>query len=987
MESTKHNSQNERTPTDQQKFATSLQQKLRRVPLQTQKSQTLLRESLPGIDQLVEEPNAYSQTPSPRNNSNTQNITNKPLHLPSKELVDFASQTSLRTPIKKFSLPGNVSDSSSKDQNDSRVTKSISNSIDNLTADNLANNLKSEERSTTVRPRKSRAEFYLSTPNAEITDPLLSSTYHPNRYGATNSASSDKSSSELQPEVPTKTRNFYDDFTSVDWVKDYIYDANSKATPTGNFFRLMLHRLTDWFALVIICLVWACIAYVIDKFEELLIDFKKGVCFFNLLLNEQQCLKSNHEWVLWPQVIYEKLYRFDQSFFPTVDFLFYVTLSILLAYFSVKLTLTTKNINPLTTQHSNDLSKTESNFDMATKKEAKVMYSAYGSGVPEVKTVLSGFTIRKFLGSYTLFAKGLALVFAIASGLSLGKEGPYVHLATCCGNICSRFFTKYKENGIERRILLSASAAAGVALAFGSPLGGVLFALEEVSYYLPGNQLFKTFFAAIVSTLFLTFLNPYGTGKAVLFSVNYESDWVPLELPLFTLIGVGGGVFGALFCKFVQFWGGWFRSKKFVKNKPIREVLIIALLTAFLSFANPFTNTSVASVLASVASPCYSMDDSTGDFGLCPLKSMNFMSEFNSMLYALVVKIGLTAITFGLKVPAGIYVPSMIIGALGGRLFGMFIQYVAYSHRGVFPFNEICSKNTTCDGLCVDMGIYAMIGAASTMAGVTRMNVTLAVIMFELTSSYNHVLPMSIAIACSNFVANFLEPRSLYENLIIKNDLPYLNKQKPYCISKDHQQDLKYIMTSLNENKKTGFYIDVSKSNYVPSNELRCLLEKQQRRGLVDGCIPILKNDKLVGILPGPELELALDKVSDFRLEYKLPNDVQLKLFNDNSDSITPDSLRNEDINEIVQSLSGTNTQDSHMAEELLLVFMLNKISDLTDIVETAPIILSINSPLSLVELVFINMGNRYIVIMNEDQFVGFLHKKDFIDYCRRLET
>ncbi|KAL6947414.1 hypothetical protein ACO0QE_002298 [Hanseniaspora vineae] len=972
MESSGNNSPHQSPLTDQQKFANNLQQKLKRVPLQTQKSQSFLRETFPEIDQVFEESNAFSQTSSPRNNSNAQTIINKAVHLPSKQFVDFASQTSLRTPIKRFNPPESVTSSDHKDQNDYGLDTSIRDAINSSNTEDMSNKLRTANVPTKVKPRKSRAEFYLSTPNAEINDPLLSATRPLTKYGATSSSNSEDSPTYKSPQPLARTRNYYDDFTSVDWVKDYIYDANSRAKPTGNFVRLMLYKLTDWFALVMICLVWACIAYVIDKFEELLIDFKKGVCFSNLLMNEEQCIKSGREWVLWPQVIHKKLYKFDRGFFPTVDFLFYVMLSVLLAYFSVKLTLTTKNINPLTTQDSNEPSKTESNLDTAPKKEAKIMYSAYGSGVPEVKTVLSGFTIRKFLGSYTLFAKGLALVFAIASGLSLGKEGPYVHLATCCGNICSRFFTKYKENGIERRILLSASAAAGVSLAFGSPLGGVLFALEEVSYYLPGNQLFKTFFAAIVSTLFLTFLNPYGTGKAVLFNVNYASDWVPLELPLFTLVGVGGGVFGALFCKFVRFWGGWFRSKRLLKNKPVREVLVIALVTAFLSFANPFTNTSVASVLASVASPCYSMDDSTGESGLCPLKSMNFMSEFNAMLYALVVKVGLTAVTFGLKVPAGIYVPSMIIGALGGRLFGMFIQYVAYSHRGVFPFNEICSKNTSCDGLCVDMGIYAMIGAASTMAGVTRMNVTLAVIMFELTSSYNHVLPMSIAIACSNFVANFLEPQSLYENLIIKNDFPYLNKQKPYCISHDHQQDLKYIMTSLNENKKTGFYMDVSKSNYVSSNDLRGLLEKQQKRGLVDGCIPILKNDKLVGILPGPELELALDKVSDFRLEYKLPADVQLKLFNDNNDSITPDSLDNEEISGIVQSLSGTNTQETHMAEELLLVFMLNKISDLTDIVETAPIILSINSPLSLVELVFINMGNRYIVIMDEDQFSQF---------------
>jgi H+/Cl- antiporter ClcA len=73
-----------------------------------------------------------------------------------------------------------------------------------------------------------------------------------------------------------------------------------------------------------------------------------------------------------------------------------------------------------------------------------------------------------------------------------------VHIATCIGNIACRIFSKYSDNDGKRREILSASAASGVAVAFGAPIGGVLFSLEEVSYYFPSKTLFRTFFCCIV---------------------------------------------------------------------------------------------------------------------------------------------------------------------------------------------------------------------------------------------------------------------------------------------------------------------------------------------------------------------------------------------------------------------------------------------------------------------------------------------------------
>lgn len=47
--------------------------------------------------------------------------------------------------------------------------------------------------------------------------------------------------------------------------------------------------------------------------------------------------------------------------------------------------------------------------------------------------------------------KTITLVLAVASGLSLGKEGPLVHVACCCGNIFSYLFPKYSKNEAKKR--------------------------------------------------------------------------------------------------------------------------------------------------------------------------------------------------------------------------------------------------------------------------------------------------------------------------------------------------------------------------------------------------------------------------------------------------------------------------------------------------------------------------------------------------------
>jgi hypothetical protein len=122
---------------------------------------------------------------------------------------------------------------------------------------------------------------------------------------------------------------------------------------------------------------------------------------------------------------------------------------------------------------------------MATLLTWGVSPTAVGSGIPEMKSILSGYRNPQLLTTKTFIAKALGLVLAIGGGLPIGKEGPFVTTSACMGQMMMNvpWFKPIRDNPHLAHHILAASVAVGVSATFGSPIGGVLFSIEVTSTY------------------------------------------------------------------------------------------------------------------------------------------------------------------------------------------------------------------------------------------------------------------------------------------------------------------------------------------------------------------------------------------------------------------------------------------------------------------------------------------------------------------------
>jgi len=471
--------------------------------------------------------------------------------------------------------------------------------------------------------------------------------------------------------------------------------------------------------------------------------------------------------------------------------------------------------------------------------------AASGSGIPEVKTILNGFVLQDVLTFRTLIIKIPGLVLAVASGMALGHEGPMIHIACCWAQLLTRFFPQFK-NESRRRELFSAAMAAGVGVAFGSPVGGVLFSLEESSTF-PSRTLLRAFIASVMATLLLTLSNLTGTEKGItMFTVHWTDTPHPSEYIMFVLLGLTGGLVGAAFNSLNIRWNAFRKLKKYKEFVlPIHEVTLIAFLTLCTSWWLPFTRYLNPEVIHALFDNCVELDNEWTrrgklqvELGVCQKdgKPAEATTTFLIQLgLAAVIRFFQTALTIGLGCPAGLFVPSLFIGACLGRCMGCALKAMNTVHH-LFSHN-------------IDPGVYSMVGAAAVLAGVTRMTISLVVIMLELTDSLDYVVPFMLAVLVARTTGNALT-EAIYDLQIMAKGYPYLHEE----IEHTYSERCSDVM-------ETGL-IKIETTLEPRLVDLRVMLRAFSFQGF-----PVVEDGRFLGYVRRRQLEQLLLHLERFREE------------------------------------------------------------------------------------------------------------------------
>ncbi|MBA0652414.1 hypothetical protein Goshw_017584, partial [Gossypium schwendimanii] len=311
---------------------------------------------------------------------------------------------------------------------------------------------------------------------------------------------------------------------------------------------------------------------------------------------------------------------------------------------------------------------------------------------------------------------------------------------------------RYFKNDRDRRDLITCGAAAGVASAFRAPVGGVLFALEEAASWWRSALLWRTFFTtAVVAIVLRAFIQLCSTGTCGLFGegglIMYDVSAAKVaysvpDILAVILLGVIGGIFGSLY--------------NYLVDKVLRTYSII----------NDCPNTDLSGNYKSFQCPPNHYNDlaslflNTNDDAIRNLLSTSTTKEFHiSSLFIFFIAIYcLGVITYGIAIPSGLFIPVILAGAGYGRLIGRLFD----------PITKL------------DVGLFALLGAASFLGGTMRMTVSLCVILLELTNDLL-LLPLVMLVLLISKTVGDMFNHGVYDQIVKLKGLPYMEAHaEPY---------------------------------------------------------------------------------------------------------------------------------------------------------------------------------------------------------------
>ncbi|KYC38282.1 chloride channel protein [Scytonema hofmannii PCC 7110] len=420
---------------------------------------------------------------------------------------------------------------------------------------------------------------------------------------------------------------------------------------------------------------------------------------------------------------------------------------------------------------------------------------ASGGGIPQVKASLANVPVT--LSWRVAAVKLVSATIALGSGLTLGRQGPTVHVGAALAAGMSRWVPTSPDH---RRQMIAAGAGAGLAAAFNAPIAGVLFIVEELLQDLSGLTLGTAIIASFIGGVVSRLLGGRSLELSLELAKSSSSFSLP-EIPFYLILGILAGLLAGLFNR------GLIASisvyRKLHISLPLRVALaglISGLVVAMLPV--PFrNNTGLREFVI------------TG--GVDPLIAV----------LAFVAQFILTLVAFGSGAPGGLFAPSLILGSCLGYIIGVFQSYVL--GRG-------------------DATTYALAGMGAFFSAVSKVPITAIVIVFEMTTDFNLVLPLMIGSVTSYLVAEKILPGSLYDRLLQLNGIN-IQKQAP----------IEEVLTKLTAKDVMQQRVETLEAE-MTLEEVAEIFSRSHHRGF-----PVVEDSKLVGIITQSDLLKMRDKPKD----------------------------------------------------------------------------------------------------------------------------
>ncbi len=336
-----------------------------------------------------------------------------------------------------------------------------------------------------------------------------------------------------------------------------------------------------------------------------------------------------------------------------------------------------------------------------------------GSGIPYVKMSLTKH--NKKIRVRTVFVKFFAGIIGIGTGLSLGREGPSVQLGAGVGSFAGKIF---KLDGLSRDKLIASGAGAAIGATFNAPIAGTLFVLEELTRKFTPAMLFPTLVATVAaSTAARHFSGSNPCFNISLNQITIES-WI---LPVSIILGLLAGIFGVLFSKTIFAFKNLYSK---IKIPNYAKPALAGFFTGVIGLVLPY-------ILSS------------GNGTVEMLLQNKF--PITLVLTIFFAKFIITPLCFGSNAAGGIFLPMLMLGSLLGYITGF-------------------TANTF--GAEVSLAAAAALGMAGFLSAVARTPLTAVIMVFEMTGSYECILPLMLTAAVADMTAAKLKHQPIYAELI-----------------------------------------------------------------------------------------------------------------------------------------------------------------------------------------------------------------------------